>query len=156
MRSFHDAGMEPPSSWPPSKLVVTPYFTHNPLAECYGVAVWRGNVLATVCTASLLLAATVFADERGWLLGSAGFFGKQFLGDAAKATIIVECRGKTTTIQTDERGDYAVSAGRVQVSPSESPCSRWQKASNPLSTSSKVCHHGRWNNSLRPDDQSLT
>src|SRR5205823_12209645 len=77
-------------------------------AECYGVAVWRGNVLATVCTASLLLAATVFADERGWLLGSAGFFGKQFLGDAAKATIIVECRGKTTTIQTDERGDYAV------------------------------------------------
>jgi hypothetical protein len=72
---------------------------------------WRGSLLVGVCSALLVCTTSICADERGWLLGSAGFFGKQFVGDAGRITILVACRGKTSTIQTDERGDYGVQLG---------------------------------------------
>jgi hypothetical protein len=48
------------------------------------------------------------APSRGWLVGSAGFFGREFLGNAAKVTLVVACSDKSTNVQSDENGDYAI------------------------------------------------
>ena len=48
------------------------------------------------------------APARGWLVGSAGFFGHEFLDNAAKVTLILACSEKITDVQSDERGDYAI------------------------------------------------
>ena len=70
---------------------------------------WRRNVLARVCDVLLLLTATVCAGERGWLIGTAAFFGESgFVGDAERAKVVVACKGRQTIIKADERGDYGV------------------------------------------------
>jgi len=62
-----------------------------------------------MCAILGVVTITLSARERGWLLGSAGFFNKDgFLENAHKASLVITCKGRKTVVQADELGDYGI------------------------------------------------
>jgi hypothetical protein len=63
---------------------------------------WNDRILATSVS-------DVRVEERGWLLGTVGFFGDGgFAGDAAQVKLAVSCGRRQSWVEADERGDYAL------------------------------------------------
>jgi hypothetical protein len=68
-----------------------------------------------VCGLLLFVVASSLSAERGWLLGSVGFFGNSGLVDnAKKSKLVIACKGQMAIVQADELGDYRVQLGHCE------------------------------------------
>ena len=62
-----------------------------------------------ICGLILFVVASSPSAERGWLLGSVGFFGNSgFVEFAKKSKLVIACKGQKAIVQADELGDYGV------------------------------------------------
>lgn len=68
-----------------------------------------------VCGLLLFVVASSPSAERGWLLGSVGFFGNGgFVDHAKNSKLVIACKGQKVIVQTDELGDYSVQLGHCE------------------------------------------
>lgn len=62
-----------------------------------------------VCGLLLFAVASSPSAERGWLVGSVGFFdGNGFADNAKKSKLVIACKGREAIVQADELGDYGI------------------------------------------------
>ena len=68
-----------------------------------------------VCGLLLFVVANSPSAERGWLLGSVGFFGNNgFVDHAKNSKLVIACKGQKVIVQADELGDYGVPLGQCE------------------------------------------